>query len=575
MFDLRIVTESPRNSIFIKIVLTFLALLAPMYALNMYMNESGQRSVRNEIVSSMNAKVELYVNLIESEFQRVIKQIEAYVNDDDLMKLSTAAGVMSDIERTDKVLALKSKLDLVMNSNSFVENVTAFIPLLNRSISSRDNAITAFNVAQYEALSVPTNRFESPYLVWEDRIFISMPYPDPPATGKKKPIFLLTVEISKAELRNVLRQFTNNGESAVWNDNHKHWSISSDDGMVPSEADREQYLAIAKSSGKLDATLSIFMPKRYIFGSLERYRIWMLLLTLLAIVIVVFFSFSIYRIIQRPLRTLLRSFNKVEQGNLNTVVHYQFKDEFGFLFNRFNMMVKELNVLVHEVYEHKYRLRLAELRQLQSQINPHFLYNSFFILHRMATLQDNDNIVRFTKYLGEYFQFITRDGMEETTLQIEVKYAQTYADIQSFRFGKRIQCRFEDLPAEFHDLTVPRLILQPLLENAYDHGLENTMADGRITVQFAREGERFVIAVEDNGTEMNEARLQQLRLHLKNAEQLSESTGMRNVHRRLQMKYGTGCGLTLKSGDRGGLRVEVRLRSIQEEDQHVPAFNRG
>ncbi|MCQ6558402.1 sensor histidine kinase [Paenibacillus mendelii] len=606
---MKLLTQSPRSSIFMKIVLTFLGVLAPLYALNLYMNESGQQTVRSEIVQSMNTKVELYVNLIESDIQRVIKLIETYVNDDDLMKLSTSTAIMSDIDRTDAILALKNKLNLVKTSSSFVHNVTAFIPELDRSVTSNDDAITAFDEAQFKALSVTTNRYETPYVIWNDRLFISVPYPDPATSGGRKPVFLLTVEVSQPALRSAMRTFTNNGETAVLSGNHLSYTVTSNNGSEEAEAavpelvastgskqeseegamppDRqiqksitingERHLVIAKSSSMLDSTLSIFVPEEEIFGSLSHYRWWMLWLTLSSIVIIVFFALSIYRIIQRPMHTLLRSFNKVEQGNLNLVVQYPLKDEFGFLFDRFNAMVRELNVLVHEVYEHKYRVRLAELRQLQSQINPHFLYNSFFILHRMAKLHDNDNIIRFTKYLGEYFQFITRDGMDEMALEMEVKYARTYTEIQAFRFGNRIHTEFGELPPGMEQLLVPRLILQPLIENAYNHGLENKLKDGWICVSFEQQHDTLVIAVEDNGDELDESKLHSLRMRLLSAEESAESTGLINVHRRIQIKYGHESGLSLSKGESGGLRAELRLPLIWEENENanVPIVDRG
>jgi two-component system sensor histidine kinase YesM len=606
---LKLLTQSPRSSIFMKIVLTFLGVLAPLYALNLYMNESGQETVRTEIVQSMNTKVELYVNLIESDIQRVIQLIETYVNDDNLIKLSTSAAIMSNIDRTDAILALKDKLNLVKTSSSFVYNVTAFIPELDRSVTSNDDAITSLDEAQFKALSETTNRYEAPFLMWKDRLFISVPYPDPATSGGRKPVFLLTVEISKPALRSAMRQFTNNGEMAVLSGNRLRYFITNDNGSDEAELavsklvaspsseqesgqglippDRqlqrsitingERHLVIAKSSSMLDSTLSIFMPEEEIFGSLSHYRIWMFWLTLSSVMIIIFFALSIYRIIQRPLHTLIRSFNKVEQGNLNLVVQYPLKDEFGFLFDRFNAMVKELNVLVHEVYEHKYRVRLAELRQLQAQINPHFLYNSFFILHRMAKLHDNDNIIRFTKYLGDYFQFITRDGMDEMALEMEVKYARTYTDIQAFRFGSRIHTEFGELPAGTEQLFVPRLILQPLIENAYNHGLENKLKDGWIRVSFELQRDTLVIAVEDNGDELDESKLHSLRMRLLSAEESAESTGLINVHRRVQIKYGQGSGLTLSMGKGGGLRAELRLLLNREENgnANVPIVDRG
>ncbi|WP_309118525.1 histidine kinase [Paenibacillus sp.] len=567
---------SPQHSIFYKIVLTFLCLLLPLCGLNLFMNDSGAGIVRSEIVHSMDGKVELYVDLIESDFDRVIQLIQTYVNDDDLLMLSSAASVMSDVERTKAILSLKRKIDLVKTSSRFVENASAFIPLLDRTVTSNDNSIASFDEAQFEALSATTNRYDAPFLRYGEHLYISVPYPDPALSGGRPPQFLLTVEVSERALRETLKRFANNGEKAVLSSNLFDWAVRSDDGFgaVPAASaptsgdsvrlDGERYLVVSQSSDRLETTLTIFAPERRIFGPLTKYRTWLLLMSIFSVVVILFFALSLHRIIERPLRTLVRSLSQVEKGNLQVAVAYERKDEFGFLFTRFNAMVRQLNVLVHEVYEQKYLVRLAELRQLQSQINPHFLYNSFFILHRMATLRDNDNIARFTKYLGDYFRYITRDGASNVPLSEEVNNARTYTDIQAFRFGRRIVASFGDPPNEWEDFRVPRLILQPLIENAYAHGLENKTKDGRLVVEFRAAEETLIVVVEDNGEHLAEETLQQLRQRLAAPESAAESTGLLNVHRRLQIMFGKDNGLTLSRGAEGGLRVELRIPRRRE-----------
>src|SRR5690606_13977204 len=99
--------------------------------------------------------------------------------------------------------------------------------------------------------------------------------------------------------------------------------------------------------------------------------------------------------------------------------------------------------LIHQVYEQQLRAQSSELKQLQSQINPHFLYNTYFILYRLAKLNDNESIARFSHYLGDYFQYITRNASEDIPLEMEFKHAMTYAEIENIRFNNRIQVHFE------------------------------------------------------------------------------------------------------------------------------------
>src|SRR5690606_35238664 len=143
------------------------------------------------------------------------------------------------------------------------------------------------------------------------------------------------------------------------------------------------YLSTARISEKFGVVLITYAPEREILGPIKQYNLWYWALTISSLFVIIIFSSFIYRMIHRPLKSLLFAFKQVEIGNLRVHLKYSFSNEFNYLYVRFNDMVNHLNVLVHEVYEQKYRARSSELKQLQSQINPHFLYNSFFIIYRM------------------------------------------------------------------------------------------------------------------------------------------------------------------------------------------------
>ncbi|MBW7454741.1 sensor histidine kinase [Paenibacillus sepulcri] len=569
-------------SIYPKLVLTFLVILSPMYLISWRMNDAGSGTVEKEITQSLLSRTSLYVNMLEFDLSRVISLLQEYVNDEDLLKLSSSAEVMSEIEKMQAQLGLKKRLDILKRSSKFVENASAFIPSMNRTVSANDNIFTSFNEDQFQSLAKSTNRFESPFLVWQDRIFISLPYPDPAVSSDQKPVFLLTVEISRKELADVLKEFTNEGGGAILAGEGMSWTVSgtrneADAGMLEEagmshaasaahEAEIREvtlkddpYMVVSKSSTRLGMTLFMYIPSKSVTASLDSYRSWFSALSIASIFIVLLFSYSIYLIIHQPLKKLVRSFRRIEQGHFNLEMNYPLKDEFGYLYGQFNGMVKRLDVLVHEVYEQQYRARTAELRHLQSQINPHFLYNSYFILYRMAMLKDHDNVIYFTKHLGEYFEFITRDGADEVPLENEIKHARTYAEIQSVRFGSRIQVEFDELPEEAGAAAVPRLILQPLIENCYNHGLEHKRKGGWIRVRIICLPDKIVIIVEDNGGTIDEEKLRELQSKLHQDDQAHEHTGLLNVHRRIQIRYGGLGGLTLETGEEKGLKVTMTL----------------
>jgi two-component system, sensor histidine kinase YesM len=207
----------------------------------------------------------------------------------------------------------------------------------------------------------------------------------------------------------------------------------------------------------------------------------------------------------------------------------------------------------------------AELRQLQAQINPHFLYNSFFILYRMAKDEDYDNITTFLKYLAEYYRFITRDVQSEVPLASEVAHAHNYTEIQLMRFSRRISASFAELPERYRDMLVPRLILQPVIENAFEHGLKDVAEHGELIVEFIERDGTLLIGVEDNGTCLTDGDLDAMRSKLETGSEPFESTGIINIHRRLRLKFGEKSGLLLSRGNFGGLRVELKLEMKGQE----------
>jgi two-component system sensor histidine kinase YesM len=223
-------------------------------------------------------------------------------------------------------------------------------------------------------------------------------------------------------------------------------------------------------------------------------------------------------------------------------------------------MVANLRSLIDQAYKQKILAQKAELKQLQSQINPHFLYNSFFILNTMAKTGDTDRIEQFTTLLGEYFQFVTRNASDNVKLGQEIRHARMYTEIQELRFSRRIRVDFQPLPADWESLLVPRLIVQPIIENAFEHSLEKKARDGLIVVRFERDEEEVRIVVEDNGDLLTDEDLTRMAKQLGSENEQGEITGMVNIHRRVRMTFGGG-GLTVARSGLGGLQATLRLRA--------------
>jgi two-component system sensor histidine kinase YesM len=227
------------------------------------------------------------------------------------------------------------------------------------------------------------------------------------------------------------------------------------------------------------------------------------------------------------------------------------------------------------VYEEQIRSREAMLKQLQSQINPHFLYNCLFYIKNMARLGDEESVVAMALNLGEYFRYTTRMNKETALFQEELDVVVNYLEIQNLRM-KRIAYHIE-VPEPIRILVIPRLMLQPIVENAVVHGIEPIDGKGEIRIHGAVQEGEYRVVVEDNGVGLDDEQLAQLQRRLElPEEEVSASYGLWNVNQRLKLMFAPGSGLLLSRSPLGGLAVTVILKLVKEEEgRRVSDFDRG
>jgi len=590
---LRLRPFKPRASIFTRLVLTFLLVIIPLYTLGLYLVNSGARNVREEVTGSMMARVHFYIQSLTVEFERIQKLQQEFLNDDDLQNLSVAAPIMTDLERTRATIRLQKRLRLFKSTSNYIESVDAYVPGIGRVINSQSK-YESIREEEMNALIAGTAVTHPSIVEWNGRLFICQRYP---AVGEPDALtFFLVTELSKTAIRKELVQFVKlEDEQAVLFSDRFDWSIATDadagrigtlEGIVsdppPGTAEErigvfrhgeQDYMLSLKPSRGFGITLAMYMPEESALGELKSYNRWFWLLSLTSVLIVLFFSFRIYRLIHRPMMQLVRSFRMVEKGKMDIQLSHNSRDEFEYLYAQFNSMLTKLQQLIGEVYEEKIRSQRAELKQLQAQINPHFLYNTFFILNRMVRSEDYPKLKPFTTHLGNYFKFITRNAMDEVELKEEVEFARAYLEIQKIRFEDRILVEFEEPPKHLGSLQVPRLTLQPIVENSYKYGLEAIDGQGVLRISFQESEGAVTITIEDNGAGMTAEQLAAIRAQLSSGQARMEITGLVNVHKRLQLKYGPASGVAVeRSAGLGGLRVQLTIPI--GEDGHVPVIDR-
>lgn len=282
------------------------------------------------------------------------------------------------------------------------------------------------------------------------------------------------------------------------------------------------------------------------------------IIVILVIVAIVMITY-IPRTISRPVRELCKVTEQAAEGDLTVRSHIAHGAELKVLSDSFNVMIEKTSNLIDRVKEEQTKLREAELEILQVQINPHFLYNTLDTIVWLAEAGDNEQVVNMVEVLSDFFRASLNGGKDIVTLEEEYRHVSSYLQIQQVRYKDILEYEIK-LPEELGQVQIPKITLQPLVENALYHGIKNKRGKGLIRVYAYKKNDLCVIAVEDNGRGMTPEKLAEIKAGLlRQREEEKESYGLYNVNERIRLRFGNQYGLSFYSEDHAGTKVEIYL----------------
>lgn len=274
-------------------------------------------------------------------------------------------------------------------------------------------------------------------------------------------------------------------------------------------------------------------------------------------------SLRVSKRLTKPIQTLRSAMRSVRHGDLTVAVEAEGKDELGQLSRSFNAMVSRLHELMEKSLQDESRRRKAELIALQSQINPHFLYNTLDTVVWMARQRDTEGIVGLVMALTHFFRISLSKGRDFIPLSDELAHVTSYLTIQKVRYQSTLQYQVE-VEADCMSVLAPKLILQPIVENAIYHGLKLKEQGGVIYIRGRMDGENLMMEVEDTGLGMLPERLREVQREMATQSEEGNGYGLRNIHQRLMLCYGPEYGLRIESeyllGTVVSFRIPVNLR---------------
>ncbi|OMF38750.1 hypothetical protein BK133_00650 [Paenibacillus sp. FSL H8-0548] len=586
-----------KSNIFKKILAIMALLLIPFVALYTYSNQVSIRVVQEEIEQNNRNNLSFLVQQIDAEFNKFMTSV---INLGIEPRVETFTVMESESGNYDSFkikLELQEELERRGKTGGWSHSYSLYAPLSDVVVSSH-NSITFKKLFRDEIVSNPVQPF-----IWKfdpmenDRVPDSFVFRTvEPLTAydyAKEADLIGEIRVDAKNIGEMLTSFKSDssGDPFLFHPDYSpivsrtanlkrigelipsfvtKSGMSKNQGTFITSLEDERYLVTYIQSDTIGWYLIEYVPLESILNPITSGRNWFWLSMSVIAIISVLVAYLLYKNVQVPIRKLYFAAKRLRMGDYTARVDSDKQDEFSYLFDQFNLMSEQIQNLIDRVYEEKLRSREATLKQLQSQINPHFLYNCLFFMKNMTRIGEHEAVMEMAVKLGEYYRYTTHVDQQNTTLKEEIKLIYNYLSIQNMRMN-RIQFEI-DIPAAMEDLTLPRLILQPIVENAIIHGIEQKEEAGIIKIKGVALPDSFMIVFDDDGVGMSEQELGELRESINTPGEAEGSCGMRNVHQRLIHKYEGRSGLELEHSPAGGLRVIVRW---EEEVEHVRSIDRG
>ncbi|QDH20281.1 sensor histidine kinase [Saccharibacillus brassicae] len=569
----------PRANLFAKMMLILTLMWIPVALLYGYSNKTTTDVLRQELGESNRNQLAFFQSQVNTNIEMLASWPNLLIHDPDIesfRKLYTNGGYFN-LDEINLVKRIQNKLSIQESSSNWKSRLHLYSPSLRRVVSEND--ARAYDPTALQAQIKPgwqVNRAtDGSEDIFRFSWFTVAPYGiDDPALEAET---IVELEFDSRNIQNMLDKFKTDGRHDPFyyrGDMGTIYNRTSDRDLtgrmmqklnvsplpesdnLTVRIDGEPYMVSIVLSKETGWYLIDYMPMADMLEPIRKSNLLFYSSILMLLVMGSVAAYLLYVQVQIPIRQLIRGFQSLQQEDYSVRIKPKGRNEFSFLSERFNQMVDQIQNLFEHVYLEQLHVKEARLKQLQSQINPHFFYNCLSFVTSMAKLGRMDAVVAMSHSLSRYYRYTTRQERELVPLREEAEFVRHYLEIQKMRMNRLDYVI--DLPETLLDLYVPPLMLQPLVENAVIHGIEPHAEAGliRITGELNDDGD-VILRVEDNGGGLEAGEREQLERRL--IEPMGEETGcgLWNVNQRLQLRGGREAGVRTERSPIGGLSVSL------------------
>lgn len=568
-----------RYNLFTKIVSIMVIMLIPITILYFYSNKTTTDVLRTELNTSNNNQLSFFQNQVDSNMELLSSWPILLIHDPDILSLkdTNVEEGRLNLETINLIKRIQTKISIQESSSNWKSKLYLYSPSIHRMVSENDAKLYNDEDLKQEMKSGwQVDKIED--LNGDHFVFSWFSFtPFMSEFSPEKANTIMKVEFDSRNIEVMLDKFKSDGR-------RDPFYYKQGTGLIFNRsADRELAEELVK---RLEETKLTHNDNRTVNIGGESYSVnivysdkmgWYLIdyiplteilhpiltsnrLFYFAISALLLMSclvaYLLYVQVQVPVRLLVGGFQRLKQGDYAVRVEIKGKNEFSFLSGRFNSMVEQIQTLIENVLMEKIHVREARLKQLQSQINPHFFYNCFSFITSMAKLGNMNAVVGMSHNLSRYYRYTTRQERDLVALSEETEFVTHYLEIQKMRMSR---LRYEvKIPAHMLKKELPPLVLQPLVENAVIHGIEPIAKEGLVRITGLSNGRVMTLTVEDDGQGMTLDEIAELENKLCRAMDEEMGCGLWNVHQRMRLRFGEEAGLTISSSPLGGLKVTLQ-----------------
>lgn len=539
---------------------------------------TASNELRARALEDCRAEIGYISDALYSQLTAIQMQNIEILNSDFVLALAIRSTIMDRYETVSYESTIMKLIRLNLSQLNLNTSAQLYIPTINTLITTQKaSTATAQDISMISRIvtDFPNGLYYTDETMgfWNASPLIHNP--DQINTSR-----IMLTSIQRESLKNLLKKYTSSpsdsqllltfGNHVIVSSHDTEWDESDlanlgEDVMTVTRG-KSQYYMIRARHAFSDLSIIAILPVDNVMRNMYQLQRMLKTLEFVCILIIILSTIAFYHIVCRPLKRISTKMQQVGDGNLSVRMAPEKTAELDEVINTFNSMAERLQRLIDGEYKSRLLVANAERKALQYQISPHFLYNTYFQLRNLILLEENEQAGRLADLMGQYLRYIVHQDGASATLGEELAHARNYADIQSMRFKGRIEVHYDIQEGNWREMIVPRLLVQPLIENTFEHGLKNIEKDGVILITLRQTDKAVAISVEDNGENLSDAMLESLSRSVTSVQSKeNEGVALANIHRRLPLHFGPQSRLVFSRSDMGGLKVTIWIAQGKEE----------